>query len=179
MSSVGFEPVEDANARVLILGTLPGAKSLQARQYYANKANSFWWIMEQLLGSLPDDYEGRLKCLKVAGIALWDVCHSAGRSGSLDSKILAKTIRPNDFESFARSHPQLKLICFTSATAKKIFRDQELDRLPGISSIRCELLPSTSSANTWMTRQQKLSRWRESLGKHVRLAHSEDAAAGH
>ena len=33
--SVGFPPIEDSRARVLVLGSLPGRKSLEMREYYA------------------------------------------------------------------------------------------------------------------------------------------------
>jgi len=96
------------DARVLILGTLPSSESLKQCKYYAKNANSFWWIMGQLLGSLPEDYEQRLGVLKKNGIALWDVCRSAERSGSLDSRIVASTIVPNDFKAFLAHQPGAK-----------------------------------------------------------------------
>jgi hypothetical protein len=37
MACVGFEPVEDTAAQVLILGTLPSTKSLKLGEYYAKK----------------------------------------------------------------------------------------------------------------------------------------------
>src|SRR5690242_13353716 len=106
MKYVGFDPVGDKKARVLILGTLPGAKSLELRQYYAKASNRFWRIMEDLVGELPADYGGRLRKLTRAGIALWDVCQSADRAGSLDSKIIMSTVVPNDIASFLRAHPR-------------------------------------------------------------------------
>jgi TDG/mug DNA glycosylase family protein len=169
MKCVGFEPVADAVARILILGTLPSVKSLERREYYANKANSFWRIMGDLTGASPDIvYEDRAGILNARGIALWDVCLSAIRPGSLDSKILSSTIIPNDFDAFLRSHTRVELIAFNGQPAEKIFRRKVAPLPEGGRRIAFEVLPSTSSAHT-MTYQEKLSRWRTCLGEYVNL----------
>jgi double-stranded uracil-DNA glycosylase len=53
-SCVSFEAISREDARVLILGTLPGAESLRRQQYYAKKENSFWRIMGELIGAAPE-----------------------------------------------------------------------------------------------------------------------------
>src|SRR6185503_11514923 len=42
--SVGFPPIADSRATILILGSLPGQKSLEMSQYYAQPQNGFWKI---------------------------------------------------------------------------------------------------------------------------------------
>lgn len=161
----GFPAIADANARVLILGTLPGSKSLEENQYYAKKANSFWKIMGHLIGvnTLPDlSYRERLEQLKKNNIALWDVCESAEREGSLDSDIIPETIVANNFAAFFKAHPQIELICFNGQPAERLFRKH----VRGVS-IRKEILPSTSPAHASKRPEQKLEEWRQILGEVI------------
>jgi TDG/mug DNA glycosylase family protein len=162
--SVGFSAVAREDARVLILGTLPGEKSLESGQYYANSRNGFWRIIEELFGISHDlPYEDRLARLQEIRIAIWDVCRSAHRSGSLDSKLLAG--EPNDFNSVLSSHPRIELICFNGSKAQKLYERYVIPELAQrFASIRCELLPSTSPAHAAMPHAEKLSRWRSALG---------------
>jgi G:T/U-mismatch repair DNA glycosylase len=51
--SSGFRPAASRESDVLILGTLPGPKSLELQQYYARKGNAFWPIMDRLFGAGP------------------------------------------------------------------------------------------------------------------------------
>ena len=167
MMCVGFDPVEDASALVLILGTLPGVESLRRGEYYANRANSFWRITGDLVGAVPEmSYQDRLHRLKKNGIALWDVCLSAERTGSLDTRIAQSSIVPNEFGRFLRAHSRIHLICFNGQPAERMFRRKVT---PRISQLQFAVLPSTSSAHT-ITYQEKLSRWRASLAKAIDFA---------
>ncbi len=157
--SACFDAVSAEDARVLILGTLPGAESLRRQQYYAKKENSFWNIMGALFGASPErPYEDRLRLLKQRGVALWDVCATAERVGSLDSNIKAPVA--NDFPSFFRAHKRIELICFNGQPAEKLFRRHASAGLPVIHQM---VLPSTSPAHARMRFEEKLSRWREAL----------------
>ena len=167
MMCVGFDPVEDASARVLILGTLPGAESLRLGEYYANRANNFWRIMGDLVGAMPEmSYQDRLCRLKKNGIAVWDVCLSADRRGSLDSRIVQSSIIPNEFGRFLQAHSRIRLIGFNGQPAERMFRRQVAS---DISQFGCVVLPSTSSAHT-IPYQEKLSRWRGALAKSIDFA---------
>ena len=102
---VGFPPSIDANCTHIILGSMPGAASLRAQQYYAYPQNRFWRLMAYLLegGEPPQDYAARLQMLLRHHIALWDSIASCEREGSLDSAIRAA--KPNDFTVLLAHYP--------------------------------------------------------------------------
>jgi TDG/mug DNA glycosylase family protein len=168
MNCVSFEAVETANARVLILGTLPSVKSLEMGEYYAHPRNCFWWIMGELVGASPDlAYADRLRRLSSSGIALWDVCHAAERTGSSDAKILMESVEANDFRRFLGNHPRIELICFNGQPAERLFRRKVLPMLTEVRPIPQQVLDSTSPACARITREEKLTRWRECLGAFI------------
>lgn len=158
-----FKPLADKNARILILGSMPGSASLAARQYYAHRQNSFWRIMMQLLQMEPDaSYERRVQSLKDARIAVWDVLHSCVREGSLDARIESDTQIANDFHSFFRAHRQITHVFFNGAKAEACFKQHVLQRLGDIP-LTLLRLPSTSPANASSSYAVKLDKWRAIL----------------
>jgi double-stranded uracil-DNA glycosylase len=161
MKCIGFGPIANRNCRVLILGSLPGRRSLEQGQYYALPRNAFWRILGDLFRFQPDaDYEIRKRCLLQAGIALWDVCESAQRTGSLDASIQSDTIVVNDFAGFLSVHRELRLICFNGGRAADLYRRKVQPRLPpDLRSIPSVALPSTSPAHAGMSYGRKLERW--------------------
>jgi TDG/mug DNA glycosylase family protein len=163
--SVGFPPVATPRATVLILGSLPGKLSLERGEYYAQPRNAFWPMMGRLYGASPElPYAERLRRLTGQEIALWDVCASAHRPGSLDSAIRHSTIVPNDFTTFLAGHRRIALICFNGAKAESLYRRKVLPGLPAPArDIRRALLPSTSPAHAAMRFDEKLRRWKAAL----------------
>ena len=164
--SFGFPPVSRADARVLILGSLPGQASLAARQYYAQPRNAFWPLMGRLFGAGVElTYEDRLRRLTESGVALWDVCASARRPGSLDAKIEALTVAPNDFAGFFKAHRGIGLICFNGAAAERLFERHVSPTLHApLPTLR---LPSTSPAHASLGFEQKVVAWTE-VGRAAR-----------
>lgn len=157
----GLAPIENPDACVLILGSMPGAASLQAREYYAHRQNRFWMLMGELVGASPElPYGQRVQRLAAAGIALWDVIASCQREGSLDSAIRHE--QANDFVSFFQSHPAVRTVLFNGAKAESSFRRRVL---PVIGYLPLELhrLPSTSPANASQSAAHKLTEWRLAL----------------
>ncbi len=158
---VAFPPIAHPAARVLVLGTLPGRKSLEMNEYYAQKYNAFWRIMGELFGAGPDlPYAERRARLQQQGVAVWDVLAAGERAGSLDSAIVSATVVVNDFNAFFERHRRIGLICFNGNTAASLFRRHVLPGLaPQWAAVERHALPSTSPAYASMRFEQKLARW--------------------
>ena len=157
----GLPPLARTDARVLILGSMPGAASLLAGQYYAHRQNRFWPYMAALTDmdiSLP--YPERVQHLHGAGIAVWDVIAHCRREGSLDSAIRDEAV--NDFRGFLARHPGIATVLFNGAKAEATFIRRVLPGLarPGLT---CRRLPSTSPANASQPEAAKLAAWRAAL----------------
>lgn len=158
-----FPPIAAPDARVLILGSMPGQASLAAGEYYAHPRNAFWPIMAALLGFAPDSpYAERTAALKSAGIALWDVLASCERPGSLDSAIDRESLAINDFVGFFRSHPEIRHVFFNGGTAESIFR-KHVPGAANLFALTLARLPSTSPAHAGLSRGAKLDQWRPVL----------------
>jgi len=155
-----FPPIGAPDAALLILGSMPGRASLLANQYYAHPRNAFWPIMGELFGAGPDiPYARRVRVLKHAGIAVWDVLASCTRGSSLDADIDEESIVPNDFASFFRAHPRVQRVFFNGAKAEASFRRYVLRGLAA-TTLHLERLPSTSPANASWSQARKLRAWR-------------------
>jgi hypoxanthine-DNA glycosylase len=158
---VSFPPVSDKNARVLILGSIPGEESLKKNQYYAHPCNSFWYIVLKMLNDgVEVDYDERKEILKENRIALWDVLKACVREGSLDSSIESSSIVTNDFESFYSEYPDIRYVFFNGAKAEKEYRNHVLPKVSKkYNSLKYYQLPSTGPAMTRLTKEEKLSKW--------------------
>ena len=72
-----FPPVLPKEPAVLILGSMPGVKSLEKQQYYGNPRNHFWNILFTLFNEPSvENYENKLAFCKKHRIALWDTIAS-------------------------------------------------------------------------------------------------------
>src|SRR3954471_21067966 len=102
-----FPPVTRPDTRLLVLGSLPGALSLEQRRYYANPRNQFWGLIGAVIGRdlVPLAYEDRLEALLDAGVGLWDTVAAATRDGSLDASI--RLHEASDLGAFAATLPSL------------------------------------------------------------------------
>ena len=155
MKSFSFMPIASQSATILILGTMPGTKSLEINQYYGHNQNNFWKFMFTILKEdFSNDYEVRKSLLHKNNIALWDVLQFCERVGSLDSAI--KKEIPNDFETFLKDHPNIKTILFNGQKAASFFKKHVHLK----KSYQLITLPSTSPANASKSLDFKLNEWK-------------------
>lgn len=148
--------------RLLILGSLPGAASLAAGEYYAHPRNAFWPIMGALYGAHPElPYAQRRSALIETGVAVWDVLAQARRPGSGDAAIDIASARVNRFDEFLARHRGIRLIAFNGGTAAALYQRKVLpDLRPALAQIPQLVLPSTSPAHASLNVAAKLRRWR-------------------
>lgn len=160
-SITGFAEVAGSDARVLILGSMPGDASLQAGQYYAHPRNAFWPIMGALFGAGPErPYAERLALLRQRRIALWDVVHRCVRPGSLDARIERDSVEANDFSGLFRHAPRLRAVFFNGRAAETLYRRHVMPLHPDAGRhVAYHVLPSTSPAHAAMSRADKQARW--------------------
>lgn len=151
-----FDPVVDGQTRLLILGSLPGEKSLAHSQYYAHPQNKFWRLLGDVLGADLQEllYEARLASVLAHGVGLWDVVAQAHRSGSLDSNIRNRD--DNDLPGLLARFPAIRAIAFNGGTAAKVGI-----KVLGEQAARYRImeLPSSSPAHT-KPYLEKLEQWR-------------------
>ncbi|TXH90555.1 MAG: DNA-deoxyinosine glycosylase [Rhodoferax sp.] len=157
----GLAPLVSPATRVLILGSFPGARSLERQQYYAHPQNQFWRILQAIWPSSPhetcaDSYENRSKWLLARGLGLWDVYARCERQGSLDSAI--RNAVPNDIA--ALHLPQLQAIVHNGGES---FKHARHTRTLGVPVVQ---LPSTSPANASWSFERKLAAWRAVMQEH-------------
>jgi hypoxanthine-DNA glycosylase len=161
-----FAPLARRNARLLILGSMPGTASLQAGQYYAHPRNAFWPIMQRYL-HIPADtpYPTCVARMLEARIALWDVLESCHRIGSLDAQIDTRSLQPNTIDHFLEAYVDIRTIFFNGATAERLFKRLILPLLPQPSCYRIQRLPSTSPAHASLSFENKQNLWLTALNQ--------------
>lgn len=146
---VGLDAQFAGDCRVLVLGSMPGAASLEAMRYYAHPRNRFWPLMADLLGlDAHAEYPLRLGALQARGVGLWDVIARCERAGSLDAAIRRRSIVANPLPEAIAALPQLRAIACNGAEAHRAWQRHVAVRLPASArSLPVLALPSTSPAN--------------------------------
>ncbi len=151
-----FTPVVHDNCKVLILGSMPGVKSLDAQEYYAHPQNRFWKLLAKIVNaSVPENYAEKLELLRSHDIALWDVLAYCEREGSLDSDIKGEV--PNDIVGLLNNNPQIKAVFCNGGKAASAFKKYFAKDVP--SNIKVYYLHSTSPANARMNLQALAEEW--------------------
>ena len=156
MKIFSFPYISHPSSTVLILGTMPGKRSLKLNQYYGHSGNTFWKLIFSVFDKpFSTDYEERKNILLENNIVLWDVLKACEREGSSDNAILLE--EANDFISFFKKHPNIKLIAFNAQNAEAFFYKYSKYR----PDVKYLTLPSTSPANTWKSFDEKLIEWKK------------------
>ena len=148
-----FPPIVSEDSKILILGSVPGIRSLEMQEYYAHPQNKFWRILFELFQEdFTADYAEKIELLKKNKIAVWDVIDSCERKGSLDTEI--KNEAHHDILQLLGDFPSIKVIfCNGQKSFKSLGKILPID-----SKIPIFILPSTSPAYT-IPYQQKLKDW--------------------
>ncbi len=158
MRKVAFEPIVDEKSSLLLLGTMPGIKSLEKAEYYGHPQNQFWRLLFAVFGvESITDYNKKKEFLLNYKIALWDVLASCENKSSLDSDIRNEVV--NDFEAFFNKFPKIHTVVFDSLHAEKFYNKYVKNDF-GKNFYR---IPSPSGANARMSFDVKLNEWKNLL----------------
>lgn len=156
-----FKPSIDNNSKILVLGSMPGVKSLEEQQYYAHPQNRFWKLIGKFCNTnnLPElIYKDKLQVLLQNQIALWDVIQSCKRNGSLDSNIKNET--PNNIPELLNQFPNIKVICLNGNKSYSAFKKYFPELL---QQYKCYHLPSTSPANAKYKLENLINEWHQAM----------------
>jgi len=152
-----FAPQINDKSKFLILGSMPGIKSLEMQQYYAHPQNRFWKLMGVFCNckNLQDmNYHEKLQILLKNNFALWDVLGYCNRTGSLDSNIQNEI--PNKIPELLKKYSNIKKICLNGNKAYTTFKKYFPDLL---EKYQCYKLPSTSPANARYKLEDLYNEW--------------------
>ena len=152
--SHSFEPIIFHDTEILILGSLPGKKSIELNQYYGHPRNRFWKILSFLTKKeISNNYQIRKQFLKEIKVGLWDVAQSAQRKGSLDSNI--KDEIPNDVINLVQYYKSIKVIGFNGKKSESMYY-KFFQPAPSLVHIP---LPSSSPANMAINFDNICKKW--------------------
>ena len=148
---IGFDPLTHGNDTVLIVGSMPSVESLKQAMYYANRTNRFWKILGNIFDEEYETRDQKLALLKKGHIALWDICHTCIRKGSMDADI--KEVEPNDIKGLLIKNPSIQTIVCNGKTSLKYMKKYfpELDVVS---------MPSTSAANARWSLEQLIEKYK-------------------
>ncbi|MEY3037845.1 MAG: hypothetical protein RL143_412 [Pseudomonadota bacterium] len=163
---IGFPPAYRNDAKLLVLGSLPGKRSIAQSQYYGHPRNLFWQILSSYIGLAADaDYSDRLEAALNNKIALWDVMASAQRPGSLDSSIEKSSVQVNQIPDLIANLPYLNTIILNGGAAMRYFKQAGFDELCRSLGVAVEHLPSTSPAHAALSFEMKSVQWQQVIDK--------------
>ena len=164
----GFDPIIDENSKILILGTLPGQKSINNNEYYSDTRNQFWKILSSIFDKdlVILKYKEKIAFLRENHIALWDVYESAERKNSDDKNI--RNGKLNDFKGLLKRYPNIEKILVVGDKAQKAFEKylkiNDIQRTLNFENTKCNYtyLPSSSGGNP-IPKESKIDIWKKAI----------------
>lgn len=156
-----FLPIIDYKSKILILGSMPGIKSLEMQQYYAHPQNRFWKLIGKLCACNDLqllDYDKKIQILLKNNFALWDVLNFCKREGSLDTNIQNEI--PNKIPELLKEYPNIKIILLNGHKAFTAFKKYFPQLL---TQYYCYKMPSTSPANAKSSTDDLFREWNHAI----------------
>lgn len=149
-----FPPIINSETEILIIGTMPSVKSLEAQQYYAHPRNAFWKIIAALYhqGAEFADFQEKKACLLANRLGLWDSLQLCLREGSLDSAITDE--QPNDFNTLLAEHPAVRRLLFNGSRPSNFSKNIMPLSCCGQSIIFCLQPVRPMPLIRWMTKSE-------------------------
>lgn len=153
-----FNPVFDAESKILILGTFPSVKSREYGFFYGHPYNRFWKLLSKLTNSekVPKLIPEKIQFLIKNRIALWDTIKSCDIEGSKDSSV--RNIIPNDLHHILDNSKIEKIY----ANGSKAFEIYMKYCYPETNKNIIKL-PSTSPANAMYSFEKLLVAWKKNI----------------
>lgn len=164
----GFPPLAGDDPRCLVLGSLPGDRSIACQEYYGHPTNRFWRVLAAVFGDeIPVGYPAKKRFLAKHRVALWDVCATARREGSLDANI--RDERYNDIAVFLRAHPGIRTVALNGGKARQAFaryrRQSPADVRELLDGLEILPLASTSAAAASWSFERLCLQWKALAGR--------------
>lgn len=150
-----FDPVFDAESKILILGSFPSVKSRENNFFYGHPQNRFWKVMANVLEwEVPTTIEEKREMLLKNHVAVWDVIASCSIVGSSDTSI--KDVVVNDFSRILENS-KMERVYVNGGKAYELYH-KYAEKVTGIQAVK---LPSTSPANAAWSLEKLTKTWKE------------------
>lgn len=150
-----FDPVFDAESKILILGSFPSVKSRENNFFYGHPQNRFWKVMANVLDwKVPTTIEEKREMLLKNYVAVWDVIASCSIVGSSDTSI--KDVVVNDFSRILENS-KVERVYVNGGKAYELYH-KYAEKVTGIQAVK---LPSTSPANAAWSLEKLTKTWEE------------------
>lgn len=155
-----FEALVWGDSEILILGTIPSSSSIEKNEYYYHYANYIWDYLAKIYDEpRPRTWTEKKEFLHRHHIALWDMYKYSEVPGSVDKGLGTF----NELAGFLQEHPTIIKVLLNGKKAAQAFQEytEKVSAIP--EYVRAFPLPSTSGANTRISKDDVLRAWREAV----------------